>query len=260
MQRHMEDREIRGRRGPGVAVRRDWRGHRRHGGRARRGDIRAAILALLAERPMHGYEVIRELSERTGGVWEPSPGSIYPTLQLLEDEALVSVEESDGRKQYSLTDQGRRRPDSGRRRLHPGTRSPAGPTRQRWIFGAASSSCWEPCKPGRRERVARADGEGAGRTSRRAEAPLLDPGGRGVVLRPLHARGRPPPRNHATLRAAAAAARSAIPGTIPELCGDPRTFGSSRNGNRGRNSVPRGGSSHQTSMPAENVGVATRCS
>jgi DNA-binding PadR family transcriptional regulator len=56
---------------------------------------------------MHGYEVIRELSERTGGMWEPSPGSIYPTLQLLEDEGLVSVEESEGRKQYSLTDQGR---------------------------------------------------------------------------------------------------------------------------------------------------------
>ena len=56
---------------------------------------------------MHGYEVIRELSERTNGMWEPSPGSIYPTLQLLEDEGLVSVEESEGRKQYSLTEQGK---------------------------------------------------------------------------------------------------------------------------------------------------------
>ena len=108
MERHAEGRETRGRRGPwGPPFGGHWRGHRRHGGRARRGDVRAAILALLAERPMHGYEVIRELSERTGGMWEPSPGSIYPTLQLLEDEGLVSVEESEGRKQYSLTEQGR---------------------------------------------------------------------------------------------------------------------------------------------------------
>jgi DNA-binding PadR family transcriptional regulator len=84
-----------------------WRGPHRHGGRARRGDVRAAIIALLAERPMHGYEVIRELGERTGGVWQPSPGSVYPTLQMLEDEGLVSVEEADGRKRYTLTDEGR---------------------------------------------------------------------------------------------------------------------------------------------------------
>ncbi len=57
--------------------------------KARRGDIRAAIVALLAEQPMHGYQVIQELSERTEGVWRPSPGSVYPTLQQLEDEELV---------------------------------------------------------------------------------------------------------------------------------------------------------------------------
>src|SRR5687768_10091665 len=61
-------------------------GHGR--GRGRRGNIRAAILGLLLERPMHGYEMITELESRTGGVWRPSPGSIYPTLQLLEDEGL----------------------------------------------------------------------------------------------------------------------------------------------------------------------------
>jgi DNA-binding PadR family transcriptional regulator len=76
-------------------------------GRARRGDVRAALLALLAERPMHGYEMIGELEERTGGVWKPSPGSVYPTLQLLEDEGLVSVEELDGKRRFSLTDAGR---------------------------------------------------------------------------------------------------------------------------------------------------------
>src|SRR5262245_27196659 len=61
-----------------------YRGERR----GRRGNVRAAILALLTERPMHGYEMIQELDQRTGGVWRPSPGSVYPTLQLLEDEGL----------------------------------------------------------------------------------------------------------------------------------------------------------------------------
>jgi DNA-binding PadR family transcriptional regulator len=80
-------------------------GHGRH--RVRRGDVRSAILALLDDRPMHGYEMITELDERTGGRWRPSAGSIYPTLQLLEDEGLVSAEEVEGRKVYSLTDSGK---------------------------------------------------------------------------------------------------------------------------------------------------------
>ena len=63
-----------------------------------RGDVRAAVLALLAERPMHGYQIIAEIAERSGGAWKPSPGSVYPTLQLLADEGLISAEESDGRK------------------------------------------------------------------------------------------------------------------------------------------------------------------
>ncbi len=79
-------------------------------GRARRGDVRSAILALLAERPMHGYEIIAELSERTEGLWRPSPGSIYPTLQLLEDEGLITVQADDagGKKRFSLTEEGQR--------------------------------------------------------------------------------------------------------------------------------------------------------
>ena len=85
-------------------------------GRARRGDVRAAILALLAERPMHGYEMIQELTERTSGVWRPSPGSIYPALQLLEDEGLVSGQEAEGKRLFSLTEAGRaeadRQPDA----------------------------------------------------------------------------------------------------------------------------------------------------
>ncbi|GAA2248931.1 hypothetical protein GCM10010401_23460 [Rarobacter faecitabidus] len=79
----------------------------RGAGRADRGDIRSVILVLLAEQPRHGYQIIQEVEERTGGAWKPSAGSIYPTLQQLTDEDLISVHESDGRKTYELTDAGR---------------------------------------------------------------------------------------------------------------------------------------------------------
>ncbi|MGC5584720.1 PadR family transcriptional regulator [Ornithinimicrobium sp. W1679] len=74
--------------------------------RARRGDVRAAILRLLAEEPMHGYQVIAELTNRSGGAWSPSAGSVYPTLQLLADEGLVVAEPVGGRKVYRLTEAG----------------------------------------------------------------------------------------------------------------------------------------------------------
>jgi DNA-binding PadR family transcriptional regulator len=77
------------------------------GPRARRGDVRAGILALLAEQPMHGYQVIQELDERSDGMWRPSPGSVYPTLQLLEDEGLITAAEIEGKRVFSLTDAGR---------------------------------------------------------------------------------------------------------------------------------------------------------
>ncbi len=76
------------------------------GGRARRGDIRTAVLRLLSEAPMHGYQIIQELSARSEGAWSPSPGSVYPTLQLLADEGLVTSEESGGKKVFRLTDAG----------------------------------------------------------------------------------------------------------------------------------------------------------
>ncbi|WP_104133255.1 PadR family transcriptional regulator [Cryobacterium sp. M91] len=75
--------------------------------RAGRGEVRTAVLALLAEQPMHGYQIIHEIEERSGGTWKPSAGSVYPTLQLLADEGLISAEENNGRKIYSLTDEGR---------------------------------------------------------------------------------------------------------------------------------------------------------
>jgi DNA-binding PadR family transcriptional regulator len=83
------------------------RGRRGGPRRARRGDVRAAALALLSERPMHGYEMIQELEERTDGVWRPSPGAVYPALQLLEDQGLVTADAEAGKRLFSLTDAGR---------------------------------------------------------------------------------------------------------------------------------------------------------
>jgi DNA-binding PadR family transcriptional regulator len=86
-----------------------WGGRGRGRGRGRRPNVRAAVLALLTERPMHGYEMIQEIDSRTGGAWRPSPGSIYPTLQLLEDEGVIvaSTEESGGgRKRFTVTEAG----------------------------------------------------------------------------------------------------------------------------------------------------------
>jgi DNA-binding PadR family transcriptional regulator len=86
------------------------RGARRggFGRRGRRGDVRAAILVLLAERPMHGYEMIQEIAERSQDLWRPSPGSVYPTLQLLVDEGLIVGSQSEGSKRlFELTEEGR---------------------------------------------------------------------------------------------------------------------------------------------------------
>jgi DNA-binding PadR family transcriptional regulator len=77
------------------------------GPRARRGDVRTALLVLLAEGPRNGYQLMQEIEDRSGGVWRPSPGSVYPALQQLEDEGLISVEPGEGRKAYELTEEGR---------------------------------------------------------------------------------------------------------------------------------------------------------
>jgi DNA-binding PadR family transcriptional regulator len=90
-----------------------WGGHGRppfpffRGPRARRGDVRAAILALLAEQPRNGYQIMQELEQRSGGMWRPSPGSVYPALQQLEDEGLVRAEEQAGGRVFALTARGK---------------------------------------------------------------------------------------------------------------------------------------------------------
>ena len=83
------------------------RRHRGGRGRAPRGDVRAAPLLLLAEEPMHGYQLMQAIAERSGGRWAPSPGAIYPTISQLEDEGLVTVTADAGRRLVTLTDAGR---------------------------------------------------------------------------------------------------------------------------------------------------------
>jgi DNA-binding PadR family transcriptional regulator len=89
----------------------------RRGRRIRRGDVRAAILLLLEEEPRNGYQVMQELETRSGGMWRPSPGSVYPALQLLADEGLVRSESRDGGNVFELTDAGRAHVDEHRERF-----------------------------------------------------------------------------------------------------------------------------------------------
>ena len=100
------------------------------GPRMARGDVRSAILSLLAERPMHGYQIMAEIEQRSGGAWKPSAGSVYPTLQLLADEALITAAVAEGRKTYSLTEAGRAEADAAAGNAAPweasGQRDPLG--------------------------------------------------------------------------------------------------------------------------------------
>jgi DNA-binding PadR family transcriptional regulator len=84
-----------------------WGPHRRGRGRARRGDVRLALLRLLAEQPRNGYQLMQAIEERSEGLWRPSPGSVYPTLAQLEDEGLVRSVEAEGARRFEITDAGR---------------------------------------------------------------------------------------------------------------------------------------------------------
>ena len=93
------------------------RGAAARGGRARRGDVRAALLLLIEGGAQNGYQLIQEIERRTDGVWKPSPGSVYPALQQLEDEGLVHAVEFEGKRAYELTDEGRDYVDDNREEL-----------------------------------------------------------------------------------------------------------------------------------------------
>jgi DNA-binding PadR family transcriptional regulator len=91
--------------GPGM-----WAGPGAWGGRRRmrRGDVRAALLVLLDEEPRNGYGLMQEIERRSGGVWRPSPGSVYPALQQLEDEGLVAAGTGEAGRFYEITEAGRK--------------------------------------------------------------------------------------------------------------------------------------------------------
>ncbi|MBK5232956.1 MAG: helix-turn-helix transcriptional regulator [Thermoleophilia bacterium] len=101
----------RGHGGPGS------RGRGRRGRRARRGDIRLATLLLLDEEPRNGYNLMQEIEERSGGVWRPSPGSVYPALAQLEDEGLIQPTEHEGSKAFTLTDEGTAHVEANREQM-----------------------------------------------------------------------------------------------------------------------------------------------
>jgi DNA-binding PadR family transcriptional regulator len=109
-------------------------GPRGRGRKARRGDIRTAALLLLAEEPRNGYQIMQEVEQRSDGVWRPSPGSVYPALQQLEDEGLIRSQETDGRKLFALTDEGR---------AHVEARDPAAPAPWDQMSGDVSDAAHE---------------------------------------------------------------------------------------------------------------------
>ena len=145
-----------------------------------RGDVRAAIIALLAEEPMHGYQIITELTERSGGVWRPSPGSVYPTLQAMEDQGLVTADKSEGRRVFSLTDEGRTAADAAGDGPAPWEEAARGADRSlvdlRGLMGEVGAAIMQVGQAG-----IRPAGQGGGRDPQRNQAPDLS--GTGQRLR-----------------------------------------------------------------------------
>jgi DNA-binding PadR family transcriptional regulator len=128
------------------------RGHRhatrgssqsRHSGRAARGDVRTAVLLLLEEEPMHGYQLMQSIADRTDGRWAPSPGAVYPTINALEDEGLVTVTADSGRKLVALTDDGRAQLDENREAWgdpFAGIEAEQGPDLRRLLFSLVEAT------------------------------------------------------------------------------------------------------------------------
>jgi DNA-binding PadR family transcriptional regulator len=159
--RKQRGRAVTGRRhGPG-----DWSTYRGWGGgrkrRMRRGDVRAALLVLLDEQPQTGYGLMEEIERRSSGAWRPSPGSVYPTLQQLEDEGLVGTEEGEGRTPFTLTEAGRKYVEENREELGEPWAKPADGIDEerldlRSLFGQIGAATWQVGAAGDDSQVARA--------------------------------------------------------------------------------------------------------
>jgi DNA-binding PadR family transcriptional regulator len=120
---------------------------RETGPRVRRGDVRLAIIDVLAVQPMNGYQVIQQISDRSHGEWKPSPGSVYPTLQQLQDEGLIRESGEGGRRTFELTDEGRTFVEEHLSELaatwRAFDRSEADPDDLRPVIGQVMGACWQ---------------------------------------------------------------------------------------------------------------------
>jgi DNA-binding PadR family transcriptional regulator len=131
------------------------------GKRARRGDVRAAVLLLLEEEPRNGYQLMQEIEERSGGVWRPSPGSVYPALQLLADEGLIRSEARDGGNIFELTDAGKAHVEEHRERFgspwqQAGEGVPEGMRELGGMLGQVAEAVRQVMQAGTEEQVASA--------------------------------------------------------------------------------------------------------
>ncbi len=154
------------------------------GAKVRRGDVRAAILDVLAVEPMNGYQVIQQIGERSGGAWKPSPGSVYPTVQQLEDEGLVEGVQDGGRRLLRLTETGRayveEHPDelaATWRAFDEAANGPADHHELKPVIGQVMSAVWQVVVSGTRQQQAEA-AEILADTRRRLYGLLADGDGR----------------------------------------------------------------------------------
>ena len=142
--------------GPGG---RGWGGGRRQ--RMRRGDVRAALLVLLDEQAHTGYSLMEEIERRSNGAWRPSPGSVYPTLQQLEDEGLVRAEDGEGRTPFTLTEAGKAYVEDKRQELgEPWAKPAAGVGEERLelreLIGQIAAAAYQVSAAGDTTQIARA--------------------------------------------------------------------------------------------------------
>ncbi len=136
-------------------------GGRGSGGRAARGDVRASVIALLSEQPRHGYQIITEITDRSGGAWTPSPGSVYPVLQQLQDEGLVRPEEADGRRVFHLTEAGQAYVAEHTAELNAPWEAVGGTPRQGIgelfdVFKQAAAAAWQVAQTGSEAQIGQA--------------------------------------------------------------------------------------------------------
>ena len=132
----------------------------RHGGRRRRGEVRTALLLLLAEEPRNGYQLMQEIEERSGGRWRPSPGSVYPALSQLEDEGLVKAVEGEPGRVFEITDAGREQVQQQSGQAPPW--EPEDETSEpslsslRNLFASTAAATWQVAREGDKQQIAAA--------------------------------------------------------------------------------------------------------